>query len=51
MTLGNDDNLDHVSLHKGQRRLGVRHIPLLETQSDRKGLGDEICLLHEIVVC
>lgn len=48
--LGNDDSLDHASLHKDRRRLGVRHNPLMLKASNMKGLVDERRLLDETVV-
>jgi hypothetical protein len=38
MMLGNDDSLDHVSHHRGQRRLLVRRIPLMLKLSSTMGL-------------
>jgi hypothetical protein len=37
MMLGNEDSLDCVSHHRGQRRLVVRHIPLMLKLSSTMG--------------
>lgn len=46
MTSGNDDSLDHVSRHRGQRRPVVRRSPLMSTLSSRRDPRDETSLLR-----